>query len=77
MGHSEHDPAAQGRRLLGRAKFDLAIGSKLRGCDAVAVRIGDLVSGGQFRSPAIVIPQKIGEPIPSHDASTLCCSNSL
>jgi hypothetical protein len=33
----------QHRRLRGRALFDLAIDSKLRGCDVVKVRIGDLV----------------------------------
>ena len=33
------------RRLRDRAMFDLAIDSKLRGCDVVKVKIGDLVSG--------------------------------
>jgi hypothetical protein len=46
------------RRLRDRAMFDLAIDSKLRGCDVVKVRIGDLVSGGHVRSRAIVIQQK-------------------
>ena len=36
-------------RMRDRALFDLAIDSKLRGCDVVAIRIGDLVSGGQMR----------------------------
>ena len=45
----------QGRRCRDRALFDLAIDSKLRGCDVVKVRIGDLVSGGQIRTRAIVI----------------------
>jgi integrase len=43
--------------------FDLAIDSKLRGCDVVKVKIGDLVSGGQVRSRAIVIQQKTGRPV--------------
>ena len=30
------------RRLRDRALFDLAIDSKLRGCDIVKIRIGDL-----------------------------------
>jgi integrase len=51
------------RRLRDRAMFDLAIDSKLRGCDVVKVRIGDLVSGGQIRSRAIVIQQKTGRPV--------------
>jgi len=40
--------------------FDLAIDSKLRGCDVVKIKIGDLVSGGRVRSRAIVIQQKTG-----------------
>src|SRR6202045_2520087 len=48
------------RRLRDRAMFDLAIDSNLRGCDVVKVKIGDLVSGGQVRSRAIVVQQKTG-----------------
>jgi len=44
----------QHRRMLDRAPFDLAIDSKLRGCDVVTIRIGDLVPGGQVRSRATV-----------------------
>jgi integrase len=43
--------------------FDLAIDSKLRGCDVVKVRIGDLVSGARVRSRAMVIQQKTGRPV--------------
>jgi integrase len=51
------------RRLRDRAMFDLAIDSKLRGCVVVKVKIGDLVSGDQIRSRAIVIQQKTGRPV--------------
>ena len=51
------------RRLRDRAMFDLAIDSKLRGCDVVKIRIGDLVSGGRVRSRAIVVQQKTGRPV--------------
>ena len=51
------------RRLRDRALFDLAIDSKLRGCDVVKVRIGDLVTGGGVRNRAIVIQQKTGKPV--------------
>ena len=51
------------RRLRDRALFNLAIDSKLRGCDVVKVRIGDLVSGGQIRMRAIVVQQKTGRPV--------------
>jgi hypothetical protein len=50
------------RRLRDRALFDLAIDSKRRGCDVVKVRIGDLISGGQVRTRAIVVQQKTGRP---------------
>ena len=40
--------------------FDLAIDSKLRGCDVVKIKIGDVISGGQVRLRAIVIQQKTG-----------------
>jgi site-specific recombinase XerC len=51
------------RRLRDRAMFDLAIDSKLRGCDVVKVKIGDLISGGRVRSRAIVVQQKTGRPV--------------
>jgi len=51
------------RRLRDRAMFDLAIDSKLRGCDVVKVKIGDLTSGGRVRSRAIVVQQKAGRPV--------------
>ena len=41
----------QEHRLRDRALFDLAIDSKLRGCDLVKVRIGDLVAGGRVSKP--------------------------
>ena len=53
----------QRRRLRDRALFDLAIDSKLRGCDLVQLKIGDLVSGGQIRTRAIVTQQKTGRPV--------------
>jgi integrase len=51
------------RRVRDRAMFDLAIDSKLQGCDMVKVKIGDLVSGGQIRSRAIIVQQKTGRPV--------------
>jgi len=45
-------------RLRDRALFDLAIDSKLRGCDLVKIKIGDLVAGGEMLTRAIVIQQK-------------------
>ena len=53
----------QNRRMRDRALFDLAVDSKLRGCDIVAVKIGDLVIGGQIRHRAIVTQRKTGKPV--------------
>ena len=36
-------------RRRDRALFDLAIDSKLRGCDLVKLKIGDLVAGSEVR----------------------------
>jgi len=46
------------KRLRDRALFDLAIDSKLRGCDLVKLKIGDVTSGGRIRNRATVIQQK-------------------
>jgi hypothetical protein len=43
--------------------FDLAIDSKLRGCDLVKIKIADLVSGAEIRTRAIVTQQKTGRPV--------------
>ena len=50
-------------RVRDRALFDLAIDSKLRGCDIVKVKIGDLTSGGRVRTRAIVVQQKTKRPV--------------
>lgn len=53
----------QNHRLRDRALFDLAIDSKLRGCDLVRMEIGDIVTGGQIRTRAIVMQQKTHRPV--------------
>ena len=53
----------QGGRLRDRALFDLAIDSKLRGCDLVRVRIGDLVTGEAIRDRGLVVQHKTGRPV--------------
>lgn len=50
-------------RIRDRALFDLAIDSKLRGCDLVKIRIGDIVCDRKVRSWAIVVQQKAGRPV--------------
>ena len=51
------------RRLRDRALFDLAIDSKLRGCDLVKMKIGDIVTSGAIRNRATVIQQKTKRPV--------------
>ena len=50
-------------RIRDRALFDLAIDSKLCGCDVVKMKIGDLVTGGRVRHRAMVVQQKTGRPV--------------
>jgi hypothetical protein len=50
-------------RLRDRALFDLAIDSKLRGCDLVKIKIGTLVIGPEIRTRAMVVQQKTGRPV--------------
>jgi integrase len=50
-------------RMRDRALFDLAIDSKLRGCDLVKLKIGTLVIGHDIRARAMVIQQKTGRPV--------------
>ena len=45
------------------APFDLAIDSKLRGCDLVRIKIGTLVTGHDIRTRAMVAQQKTGRPV--------------
>jgi site-specific recombinase XerC len=53
--HLDHE-----KRLRDRALLDLAIDSKLRGCDLVKLKIGDVVSGGSVKPRAIIVQQKTG-----------------
>jgi integrase len=45
------------------AMFNLAIDSKLRGCDVVQLRVDDLRVGGRIRDRATVIQKKTGRPV--------------
>lgn len=50
-------------RIRDRALFDLATDSKLRGCDFVELKIGDLVSGPEIRTRATITQRKTGRPV--------------
>src|ERR1700716_1465344 len=51
----------QHRRDL--ALFNLAIDSKLRGCDLVRLRVDDICVGGHVRNRATVVQQKPRRPV--------------
>ena len=45
------------------AIFNLAIDSKLRGCDLVSLRVDDIASGGRVRDRATIVQHKTGRPV--------------
>ena len=50
-------------RIRDLAMFNLALDSKLRGCDLVKIRISDLMQGGSIMDRAMVIQQKTKQPV--------------
>jgi integrase len=51
------------RRRRDLALFNLAIDSKLRGCDLVRLRVNDVCVSGQLRDRATIIQRKTGRPV--------------
>lgn len=51
------------RRWRDLALLDVALDSKLRGCDVVALRLRDIVAGAAVRRRAVVLQQKTGRPV--------------
>ena len=51
------------RRTRELALFNLAIDSKLRGCDLVALRVKDVAQGSQVAARAIVMQRKTQRPV--------------
>ncbi|HEV3191417.1 MAG TPA: tyrosine-type recombinase/integrase [Polyangiaceae bacterium] len=45
------------------AMFNLAIDSKLRGCDLVSLRVDDIAIGPQVRERATIVQHKTGRPV--------------
>ena len=50
-------------RIRDLALFDLALDSKLRGCDVVALQLSDIIVGGTVRRRAMVLQRKTGRPV--------------
>ena len=51
------------RRVRDLGLFDIALDSRLRGCDVVSLTVSDVLAGGALRRRAIVIQQKTGRPV--------------
>ncbi len=51
------------QRIRDLALFDLAVDSKLRGCDLVQLRIGQLVINAAARHRATIVQQKTQKPV--------------
>jgi site-specific recombinase XerC len=51
------------RKIRELALFNLAIDSKLRGCDLVCLRVKDVVATGEVKSRAIIVQKKTGRPV--------------
>jgi hypothetical protein len=56
------------------AMFNLAIDSKLRGCDLVRLRIDDVSVGGRVRDRATVIQKKTGRPVQFEITEQTCAA---
>jgi integrase len=57
------DQTTDRRRARDQAMFNLAIDSKLRGCDVVAIRVEDVAAGGYTADRATVRQKKTGRPV--------------
>ena len=55
------------------ALFNLAIDSKLRGCDLVSLRVDDIATGGRVRDRATIIQHKTGRPVQFEIMEQLAC----
>ena len=51
------------RRKRDLAMFNLAIDSKLRGCDLVSLRVDDIAVSGHVRDRATIVQHKTGRPV--------------
>ncbi len=51
------------RRVRDLALFNLAIDTKLRGCDLVRLKVNDIAAGSEIRSRAVIVQKKTGRPV--------------
>ena len=50
-------------RIRDLALFNLALDSKLRGCDLLGLRVSDIKTGDEIRNRAKVVQKKTGNPV--------------
>jgi integrase len=50
-------------RVRDLALFNLAIDSKLRGCDLVTLRVKDVAAGGEVKNRGVIVQRKTGRPV--------------
>lgn len=53
----------QKRSVRDLAMFNLALDSKLRGCDLMGLRVDDVATGGRLRTRTMVRQKKTGHPV--------------
>lgn len=51
------------KRTRDLALFDLALDSKLRGCDLMALRVSDVISAGGVKRRVMILQRKTGRPV--------------
>jgi integrase len=51
-------------RVRDLAMFNCALDAKLRGCNLVKLRLGDVAHGGTIRHRSTIVQQKTGRPVP-------------
>ena len=56
------------------ALFNLAIDSKLRGCDLVRLRIEDISTNGSIRDRVMIVQKKTGRPVQFEITTTTAIS---
>jgi integrase len=57
------------------ALFNLAVDSKLRGCDLLRIRVSDIRTGGEIRRRAKILQSKTGNPVQFE--VTKCTRNAI
>ena len=52
-----------GHGIRDLALFDLALDSKLRGCDLISLKVSDLLSSSGVKRRVVIVQRKTGRPV--------------